>query len=424
MKTVLSAKAPSLSKKILISCFLAGCLEIYDFTIFGFLAATLHQNYLTFLDQETALIITYALFAVGFLFRPLGSVLFGYIGDRYGRKKALVLSVSMMGTASLAMCILPPYAAIGIVSCYIIALVRVIQGISVGGEYSGAIIYAVEHFDKKNAGFVGSIVVSGCMSGVLLAILVSNILKMPFIPPYGWRAAFLFGFILSLVGFFIRQKLTETPEFQQLAINKQKIPLLEGVKTHKTECLATILIAATNGVNLYFMAVYLPNYMKLVLTIEVGYLASLSTAIMAFLIPVFGILSDKFDRAKQAALGIGLLTLYAFIMLPTIYNTANLSIAIILIIIHAVFASIQAGAMNTFIVEIFPAKYRFSCSALSYSIGMGIIGGMTPMIASLITKNFGENPVYLSLYIASISFGGLIGVLAVIYKRKKLYKRL
>lgn len=115
-----------MSRGVLASCFLAGLLEIYDFTIFGFLAPVLHKNYLSFMGEADALIVTYALFAVGFLFRPLGSILFGYIGDRYGRKTALVLSVSLMGLASLVMVILPPYAYIGISACYIIAIVRVV----------------------------------------------------------------------------------------------------------------------------------------------------------------------------------------------------------------------------------------------------------------------------------------------------------
>jgi MHS family proline/betaine transporter-like MFS transporter len=138
------------------------------------------------------------LFATGFLFRPLGALIFGYIGDKYGRKKSLVLSVSLTGAASLGMCLVPSYDLIGVASCYIIVLIRVIQGISVGGEYSGAIIFAVEHFDNKKAGFVGSFIVSGCLCGVLLATLVSSIVKLPYVPEYSWRFAFLLGFFLSI----------------------------------------------------------------------------------------------------------------------------------------------------------------------------------------------------------------------------------
>ena len=170
----------SLSPKILFSCFLASCLEIYDFAIFGFLSATLHKNYLSFLDAGTASLVTYSFFAVGFLFRPIGSLIFGYIGDVYGRKIALVSSVSLMGLASFVMFLLPSYEMIGIWSCAIIILVRIIHGVSVGGEFTGAIIFAVEHSRQNKAAFVASIVASGGACGVLLANIMSKLLQKPF----------------------------------------------------------------------------------------------------------------------------------------------------------------------------------------------------------------------------------------------------
>ena len=128
--------ANQLSKSVLFSCFFAGCLEMYDFVIFGMLASVINKYYLSFLE-DSGMIAAYMLFAVGFICRPIGSIIFGHIGDRYGRKRALVLSVSMMGFSSLALSILPVYKDIGIISCYILVLIRIIQGISVGGEYSG-----------------------------------------------------------------------------------------------------------------------------------------------------------------------------------------------------------------------------------------------------------------------------------------------
>ena len=136
-------KKDFLPKSTIISCFLAGCLEMYDFAIFGFFTVLLNKEYLSLLDKNNSLIITYALFAVGFIFRPIGSIVFGYIGDKYGRKPSLVISVTMMGIASLGMFLLPPYNMIGVSACYIIALVRIMQGLSVGGEYNGAILYAM-----------------------------------------------------------------------------------------------------------------------------------------------------------------------------------------------------------------------------------------------------------------------------------------
>ena len=242
-----------LSKKVIVSCFLAGCLEMYDFVLFGFLIKVIHNNYLSFLDKNIATIIAFAFFAVGFIVRPIGALIFGYIGDVLGRKKALVMSVSFMGIASLSMSLLPTYEAIGIVSCYLIVLIRLIQGLSVGGEFSGAIIYAMEHFNKKKAGLVGGIVVGGCIIGVLLAMIVSKIVQNPLLPEYSWRFAFLVGFGLSIIGYFVRSRLLETPEFLSSLKDKAKIPILEGIKNHPKECLGTVVIAAANGINFYFI---------------------------------------------------------------------------------------------------------------------------------------------------------------------------
>jgi MHS family proline/betaine transporter-like MFS transporter len=405
-----------LSKQVLISCFLAACLELYDFTIFGFFAPILHKNYLTFLSADDALIITYALFAVGFLFRPLGSILFGYIGDIYGRKRALVLSVTLMGVASLSMALLPTYGAIGVTSCYLIAVIRALQGISVGGEYSGALIYAIEHFSKKSAGIIGSIVIAGCMTGMLVATLVTNLLKMPFIPDYGWRLAFLLGFALAIVGYFIRKQLVETPEFKKLTLNRKKIPLLEGMKKHTMECVSTFFVAAANGVNFYFILVFLPGYINKLTNLNFGYYPLLSTALLIILSPILGYVSDKFDRTKIIRYGLITISIYSFVGLQLLSIYPSFIMAIIFFCGHAFIFSTQASLINIFAIEIFPPEYRFSCSSFFFSLGMGVIGGTSPVISAWIVENFANPTLLLSCYVAAISFLAYISMLFIKHK--------
>jgi len=409
-----------LSKKIIFTCFLAGCLEIYDFTIFGYLSDALHENYFTFLDETFSLIATYILFAVGFVFRPLGAILFGYIGDKYGRKYALVISISLMGIASLGMCILPSYNYIGIYSCYILVFLRILQGFSVGGEYSGAIIFAVEHSENRKAGFVGSLVVSGCMSGVLLATLVNKILKMPEIPEYYWRFAFLLGFILSVIGYFIRKKLHETPEFIAIKKATKKAQFRNEFKISDLEILSTIFIAGTSGVNLYFISVFMPNYIKH-LGDSVYNLSSISTLIMSILIPLFGYISDKIGMIKVMLVGSGFLVVYTLFMPAVIFSSKDFNTASIAVIIHAVIAAVFCGPMNTLIIKLFSASKRYSHSAFSYSIGMGLIGGTSPMVSTLITNNQNNSPIYLGIYISSISLLGLISIVSI---RKRYLNKL
>ena len=397
-----------ISHQVIASCFLAGLLEIYDFTIFAFLSPILHKNYFSFLSEGDALIVTYALFAVGFLFRPLGSILFGYIGDIYGRKASLVISVSLMGLASLTMFLLPTYSFMGIASCYVIALIRIIQGISVGGEYSGAIIYAIEHFDKKHTGLVGAIIVSGCLMGVMLGRFVGNTLQSPDLPEYSWRFAFLLGFVLSIVGYFIRNKLTESPEFKKLVlikVNTRTIPLFEGVKQFPIEMLASILLIGANGVNFYFIVVFFPDYIKTKNNIDISYISLLVTIVPAILAPLMGYLSDKWHRGKMLLVGIGLIGVYSSVALPLMIHSISTSDVMLLILGYAILFSIQSGTVNTFTIEIFHTKCRFSCGALCYALGMSVIGGTSPMVSALLTKNGNiTNVVYYVLCITTMGF--------------------
>ncbi len=412
-----------MSSKVIISCFIAGCLEVYDFTIFGFLANSIHKNYLNFLDSDNALIITYGLFAVGFVFRPIGSIIFGYIGDKFGRKKGLVLSVTMMGISSLSMCLLPSYNLIGITSCYLIVLIRAIQGISIGGEYSGALIYTIEHFDKKRAGLVGAIIVSGCILGVMLARVIVSILENPNLPEYSWRFAFLVGFFLSLIGYFIRNNLAESPEFIEIAKSKDgyaKIPLLEGIKAYPIEILAIIILIGTNGVNFYFVVMFLPSYLKQTNNIDIGNFSLLTTIVPALFAPLVGWVSDKLDRAKVLITGLGLLIMYSIVALPIILKSNDINIIALLILGYSLLFSMQSGTVNTYSVEIFPAKYRFSCGAFCYATGMALIGGTCPMISTILSKQ-DSGIYYLQIYVIMItSLGFILGNIVSIKNKNRI----
>jgi MHS family proline/betaine transporter-like MFS transporter len=408
----------ALTKPLIFSCFFAGCLEIYDFVIFGLLAPVIYKNYLSFLDENTGLIITYMLFAVGFLFRPLGSIIFGYIGDKYGRKKALVLSLSLMGTASLGMCALPSYEQIGILSCYLIVVIRIVQGISVGGEFSGVAIYAIEHTNKKYVGSVGAVIFTGVMSGVLLATLVGKLLQMDIFPEYGWRFAFLLGFGLSIIGYFIRKKLKESPVFIKDNSSIKGIPLFYGLKHYKKQFVAAILLAGANNANFYFLVIFIPNYLKSLESVNLGFNNLFFMCLMVIFVPFFGWLLDKFSKVKMLILSCSLLTLFNLVFLDLLIAETVYSLRVLYIVINSMLVSVLIVGVNVFIVEIFPTKCRYSCVALSYSIGAAVFGGTSPMICSLIMEYIGNKPVYLGSYISFISFLGAVGGYLVLKKDK------
>lgn len=400
-----------ITPNIIISCFLAGCLEMYDFLLFGFFAPIIHVNYLSFLDEKTGVMIAYLLFAVGFLFRPLGAFIFGHIGDKYGRKKAVVLSVSFMGTASLCMTLLPSYQTIGVLSCWFIVLIRIIQGISVGGEYSGVTIYAMEHTTKKSVGIIGSLVVTGSLLGVLLATLVSKFLQSSSLPDYSWRFAFLLGFSLSIIGYFIRRRLTESPLFEKSKSNLQEMPLMYGLRFFKKKFVASVLLAGANNANIYFILMFLPGFLKSYAPDALDFNTFFMTCIMIGLVPVIGWVSDKTSRSKILIFTYTFFIIYLQFLLQSISSTSSELVIWGHVLTCAFLLSSSIAVVNIYVLEIFPTKCRFSCGALSYSAGTAIFGGTAPFMCSLIFDKFGQNPYYLTIYISSVSLLGLIGAL-------------
>jgi MHS family proline/betaine transporter-like MFS transporter len=423
MNNITSQTTSNLPKSVIFSCFLAGCLEMYDFVIFGFFAPLLHKEYLSFLDSNTALIIAYALFAVGFVFRPLGALIFGYIGDIYGRKPALVLSVSLMGTASLIMFFLPTYEQLGVGSCYLIALVRIIQGISVGGEYNGACIYAIEHSNKKNMGLVGAIVTVGSTLGVLLATFVSKVIQHPALPSYSWRFAFLLGFGLSIVGYFIRSRLSETPSFKIENFDKRGVPLIKSFSFLKIEFLVTLLVSGANNANFYFLLIFIPTYLKSKLPYNLEYLGIIMTIVMVFLVPVFGWVSDKFNRTYIIISACSIIGVYNLFFLDLVISASSTYEVITYAVINAIVISSMVATINIFVIEIFPIRYRFSCAGLGYSLGASIFGGTVPMVAAWIISKFEDVTQYLSLYMFCLSMLGVIGAMLIIFKNKTILSK-
>ncbi len=372
--------------RVVLSSMFGGILEFYDFTIYGFLAPQIVPLFFPVQDYIASLILGYGVFSVGFLVRPLGSILFGHFGDIYGRKTALCASILLMAFSTFFMGILPTYETVGIYAAVAILLARVLQGLSAGGEYSGGIIFAVEHSAPNLRGFAGSLVVAGCMGGVFLGSLTAFIFTMPSMPIWSWRIPFMIGLVISLIGFYIRKNADETPDFKSLH-KKERTPLLAGIKKSPKECFAAFGIAGCSGMTLYFISVYMPSYLKTISNISATtpkLFSTLCTCTMMLFIPVFGYVSDFIKRDKMMKFGTAVLAFYAF---PLFYL---INIGNDFTILAAGFAfsftiAIFMGAMNTYLIELFATSERYSCSAVFYSLGMGILGGTAPMVASILS---------------------------------------
>lgn len=375
----------------LLASIIGGAIEFYDLAIFGIMGAAVSKHYFPDESSIKPIILVYLTFAVGFMARPLGSIIFGILGDTAGRKKAFTYSLLLMSFSTLVIGISPGYQHINILAPILLIICRILQGISAGGEYTGGMIFAIEHNRLSNrTGFVGAITASGCMSGLVIGSMVGSTCYY-LIDLYSinwiWRAPFILGFLASLVGIYIRLYTTETPSFK--AINKRAKPHLKSMITRHSSRLAIgLALAAFNGAALYFYFINLHdivNQLKSVHTETFRVTVSIGSAFMLLGMLFFGFISDKIDKVKMMMLGLSL-TCVTYLIL--IYDPFNLNIENTskLLLMYALSFSIYTAPLNTFIVELFPVHVRYSYASISYSLGVGVIGGLTPLITTVLTS--------------------------------------
>ena len=378
------------TKKVIGAGILGNSLELYDFSLYGYFATTIALLYFPSHDPISSLLATYGVFAAGFLMRPMGALFFGYIGDCYGRKKALELSILLMAIPTVLMGILPTYASIGIFAPILLVILRLFQGVSVGGELVGSYTFLVEHAPSDRKAFVGSWALVGNFGGKILG--ASSVIVMGLILPsnqleeWGWRIPFLFGIVFATTGYFLRKQVSETPVFKELKANKKikKTPLWEAIRSYKKPILQAIGCTMVHTVALYMLFVYLPVYLTTVLNIP--YQTAIGSNLLAMLIttiviPLSALLSDHIGR--KPFLLYGAITL-ASVSYPAFQLLSQGSIPIIFAT-HATLAlifGITHGPLSVIYVELFDAHVRYTTSAIAYNITVGLFGGMTPLICT------------------------------------------
>ena len=286
-----------MKKKVLLASSIGNALEFFDFTLYGAFLSIIAENFFPAENQTASLLMALGVFGVGFIMRPVGALFFGYFGDRFGRKKALSYSVFLMGMPTFIIGILPNYDQIGIAASIIILSGRLIQGLCLGGEYNGAAIFAIEHSQKK-PGLTGGIITGSCVAGAFLATASGALTQLPDMPDWSWRIPFLFGIVVSIIGYYIRKNLLESPDFIN-DTSKSKIPILEVISSRKRSCFLSFCFGGLNGALSYtlfaFLNIYLSRYLNfsLATAMEVNLFG-----LLAFMVgsPLLGMLYDKFPN--------------------------------------------------------------------------------------------------------------------------------
>lgn len=378
-------------------------LEFYDFALFGFLAPFFSKYFFPDESPFLSTLYGYTTFMIGYLFKPLGAILWGQIGDKLGRRVALCSSLYLMSFATVLMGLLPTYSQIGIAAPLLLLLARILQGLSQGGEVAGGLLFALEHASPKHKGFTGGIFNGICTSGILLGSLAGYLCSLNGTPPWIWRIPFLLGFLIALMGIYIRKSTTETPVFQSLKKEGVvKLPLYSGIKTEYRQFIGMLFITGLPSVAFHMNFIYLPMYFKDLSGIgeQMARLSGTGGILyLILLLPISGYLSDKFGQATLMKLGaIGLFIWGVFLACQAqadAFSTGKLWVG------YFIFTTSLAmfnGPWCSFAYEVFHKKHRYSCIGVANTIGGALFGGTAPLIGATLLK-LEQGLLFLSAYI-------------------------
>lgn len=399
--------------KIALSGMIGNILEWYDFTLYGYLAVIMANLFFPSENQLVSLLASFGAFAIGFLFRPLGSVMFGYIGDKFGRKKALVLSMMLMAFPTFSIGLLPTYQQIGILAPILLILLRVLQGLSTGGEYTTSVSFVVEHAPKERRGFFGSInllgAVIGIMLGSLIGALLTSILSKDDMITWGWRVGFLVGIVLAIVGVYVRKKTEETPIFLQISENMHNYnPLIKVVKKHYIEFLIAVIFSSLQGVAFFLLFMFMPTFYSKFIGLDMSkalFINTFAMLILVIFIPIMATISDKIGRKPLLFISTSLYVVISPLLFYLI-TTGSITTIIISHTIFAIISSLFMSILPTVLIEIFPADVRNTAFSVGYNVSLGIFGGTVPMVATYMIHKTGAllSPSFYLSAIAMVVF--------------------
>lgn len=385
-------------------------LEWYDFAVYGTLAPILGKLFFPADDPTASLLAAFGVFAIGYAARPLGGIILGHIGDRMGRKPALILSVMMMGAGTTAIGVLPTHAELGTTAAVLLVVLRILQGLSVGGEYPSSIVFLGEHAPPERRGYVASWPMFGSVVGFLLGsafgALLSNLMSEAALEAWGWRLPFLFGAVIALCGVLFRRHMSEPPAFAA-AQPLTAAPIVAAFRDHWRAIVQIIGLSLVNAVGFYLLWVYATSYLTdrmHVSTADALDINTLSLVVMMPAVTLSAILSDRIGR-KPLLYFVSLGTL--LLAWPLWWLMHHQSFLLILLgqVGFAVLYGAGYAGLSAVMIEILPAGVRCSASAIGYNICLGLFGGTTPLVATYLVERTADDfaPAYYLMAAAVIS---------------------
>jgi MHS family proline/betaine transporter-like MFS transporter len=367
-------------------------LEWYDFGLFGYFAPVIAREFLPSHDPVASLLGTFGVFATGFLMRPVGGLVFGYIGDRLGRKLALELSVLLMAISTTLLGVLPTYAAIGLAAPVLLTLLRLFQGLSVGGEYIGSMSFLAEHAPAGRRAYFGSwssfSVVLGSLLGSAAAAVCTRLLAEEELVSWGWRLPFLAGLLIGALGFWLRLGVQESPCFVNIHKSGELSanPIMDALRHDGRAIGMTLGLAALLAVGFYLPFVWLPTWLSHIIRRplpEDQALLCNTVALLVLLVltPLSAILSDRVGRRPMylgGAIGYAILSHPLFAAMTDGSWVSALTGGLV----FAISMSLPSGCMAATMVELFPTRTRYTGVAIGYNVAQAILGGTAPLVAT------------------------------------------
>ncbi|MFC4943116.1 MFS transporter [Pseudonocardia sp. GCM10023141] len=407
---------PSMRKPVLVS--LAGStIEWYDFFVYGSAAALVFNKlFFPVVDSAAGTLLAFSTFAVGFLIRPVGAALFGNWGDRVGRKPALITAMLLMGAATTAIGLLPTYSTVGVLAPVLLVLLRLLQGLALGGQWGGSVLLVTENAPPGRRGFYGSFAQLGVPMALILSnvvlLVVNAVMPSAAFETWGWRLPFLFSIVLIAVSLYAQSQIDETPAGAAAASGgRRRSPFVECLLTHPRQILLAAGATIVNGAVYYLVATYMLSFATQSVgvarsTILTGVL--ISAVVSAVTIPAAAALSDRIGRKRTFLLGAAGLAVWAFPLFLLVQTGSLVLITLALVVAQAIF-SMTYGPAPALFTEMFDANVRYSGVSVGYQIGATLGGAFAPIIATALYGAFGSSTP-ISIYMIVVCLVSFLSV--------------
>lgn len=396
-------------KKNIIAGIIGNIIEYYDFGIYIVFSEIIEELYIkpVFLEKVSSIVVFF-IFAIGFFFRPLGGIIFGHIGDKLGRKVSLSISTAGMVISTMTIAFLPTYSKIGVLAPALLIIVRVLQGICIGGESTGSAVFVIEHCGFTRVGLWGGIVMSSNVIGSLLSLLFALLIERLFgINDFTWRLGFVFGTVLGVLGFVLRINSSESPVFQNIKkSNKISVLPVRDILCNRFQSI--ILLASLSGVassSTYIIRGYFLKYLEYLTGGCMLHLVCLSLLSLIIFLPIFGYLSDTIKIHNYLY---SVIVLYVLILVPFFNFLRDINNLSLFVILFGIIAAAVSASYYAYAIKFFAPEIRYSGISLSWNLGNAIFGGTTPLICSFIVHYTRLKPehylMFISILFLAISF--------------------